>query len=166
MRVTAGNSAAAVPMTVRLARLADLDALVALENASFAADRATRRAIRYALRSPTMSLLAAVAPDADSEVLVGAATLERRRNSGTARLSSIAVAPSRAGQGLGRVLLDAAEAEALAQGCVHLRLEARTDNGAALRLYERHGYRRYAIKPGYYGDGTAAWCYEKALTHP
>ena len=162
--MTASTRAArAFGAIVRSAHPADLDALVALEKACFVADRATRRAIRHALHSPTMSLLAAVAREPGGEVLVGAATLERRRNSATARLSSIAVSPARGGLGLGGLLLDAAESEARAHGCTRLRLEARTDNGGAIRLYERHGYARYAVKPDYYEDGATAWCYDKAL---
>ena len=155
----------AVPaVTIRRARFADLDALVALEHAAFASDRAERRAIRHALRSPTMSLLAAVARDGSrADLLVGAATLERRRRSSIARLSSIAVAPGRAGSGLGGLLLDAAEADSRRHGCARLRLEVRADNGAGIRLYERRGYARHAVKPDYYEDGMTAWCYEKAL---
>ena len=157
--------AARLAVTVRAAHPADLDALAALEHAAFATDRAERRAIRHAIRSPSMSLLAAVAKDADgeAEILVGAATLERRRTSAIARLSSIAVAPARAGHGLGGLLLAAAEADARAHGRTRLRLEVRADNGAGIRLYERHGYRRYGTKPAYYEDGMEAWCYEKAL---
>ena len=100
--------AAGLDVTIRPARIADLDALVALEHAAFATDRAERRAIRHAIRSASMSLLAALAREGGEDILVGAATLERRRTSLVARLSSIAVAPSRAGQGLGSLLLDAA----------------------------------------------------------
>ncbi|MGU3546885.1 GNAT family N-acetyltransferase, partial [Methylobacterium sp. A52T] len=80
--------------TIRTATLADLDALVALEHAAFATDRAERRAIRHAIRSPSMDVLAALIdpPDRDPvPVLVGAAVLERRRGSRIARLASIAV---------------------------------------------------------------------------
>lgn len=147
------------PVTIRPAVRADLDALVALEKAAFASDRAERRAIRHAIASPTMSLLVAL----DREVLVGAATLERRRTSRRARLSSIAVSPARAGTGLGRVLLDAAEAEARRHGCTRLRLEVREDNGPGIRLYERAGYTRFETVPDYYEDGTTAWRYEKPL---
>ncbi len=150
-------------VTIRPAVPADLDALVALEHAAFATDRAERRAIRHAIRSATMSLLAALAREAGEDILVGAATLERRRTSGVARLSSIAVAPSRAGQGLGGLLLDAAEADALSHDRTRLRLEVRADNGAGIRLYERRGYVRYGTKPDYYEDGMEAWCYEKTL---
>ncbi|GEP11544.1 GNAT family N-acetyltransferase [Methylobacterium gnaphalii] len=158
-----GPSATAFSASVRLAGLADLDALVALENASFVDERASRRSIRYSLRSPTMSVLAAVIEDGEGEVLVGAATLERRRGGKIARLASIAVASSRSGQGLGGLLLDAAEAEARRHGCTRLRLEARTGNHGAIRLYERYGYTYYATKDDYYQDGTAALCYEKAV---
>ncbi|MER2265504.1 GNAT family N-acetyltransferase [Methylobacterium oxalidis] len=149
---------------LREATRADLDALVALEHAAFASDRAERRAIRHAIDSPSMTLLVALADDASgAPVLVGAATLERRRGSRRARLSSIAVAPSRIGLGLGGKLLDAAEADAAERGCSHLRLEVRADNAAAIRLYEHRGYRRFAVKPGYYEDGMEAWRYEKPL---
>ncbi|MBD8905167.1 GNAT family N-acetyltransferase [Methylorubrum zatmanii] len=165
------RSAARLQVEIRLAQLADLEALVALEQAAFTMDRAERRAIRHAIRSPSMTLLVAVARDEaeetagqdEPEILVGAATIERRRTSRVARLSSLAVAPARAGAGLGRRLLLAAEADARAHGCERLRLEVRADNGGGIRLYERGGYARYGIKTDYYEDGMEAWCYEKAL---
>jgi ribosomal-protein-alanine N-acetyltransferase len=33
----------------------------------------------------------------------------------------------------------------------------------AQRLYDRAGYRRFAIVEDYYSDGAAAWRYEKRL---
>lgn len=47
--------AARVPVEIRPARLADLDALVSLEHAAFTTDRAERRAIRHAIRSVSMT---------------------------------------------------------------------------------------------------------------
>ncbi len=145
---------------VRPATVGDLDALVALEHAAFATDRAERRAIRHAIRSPTMDVLVALL---DGDVLVGAAVLERRRASRIARLASIAVAPNRGGLGLGGRLLDVAEETARAHGCDRLRLEVRADNGAGIRLYERRGYTRFAVRPEYYEDGMEAWRYERRL---
>lgn len=151
-------------LSVRRARLDDLDALVALEHAAFATDRAERRAIRHAIVSPSMSVLVALLDEgAGTCVLVGAATLERRRNSRSARLSSIAVSPSRAGLGVGGRLLQAVEDEARKHGCTRLRLEVRADNGAGLRLYERRGYVRFAVREAYYEDGMEAWRYERML---
>ena len=151
-------------ITIREARRGDLDALVALEHAAFASDRAERRAIRHAIASVSMTLLVALLDESSAEpLLVGAATIERRRGSLNARLSSIAVSPSRAGLGLGGRLLDAVEADARRHGCTRLRLEVRADNGAGIRLYERRGYTRFAVRPDYYEDGMEAWRYEKEL---
>lgn len=176
MSAPAERAAARLAVGIRPARLADLDALAALEQAAFTTDRAERRAIRHAIRSPSMTLLVAIAQKGSAgagkrtggeaegpEILVGAATLERRRTSRVARLSSLAVAPARAGAGLGRRLLLAAEADARAHGCERLRLEVRADNGSGIRLYERGGYARTGTKPDYYEDGMEAWCYEKRL---
>lgn len=162
MSPTPRKAPQAQAVTIRPATLGDLDALLALEHAAFAGDRAERRAIRHAIGSPSMSLLVAVDAE-DKAVLVAAATLERRKGSGSARLSSIAVSPGRAGQGLGGIMLDAAERDATAHGCTRLRLEVRSDNGAGIRLYERHGYSRFAVLEDYYEDGMEAWRYEKAL---
>lgn len=155
------NSHPARPVpALRQAALGDLDALVALEHAAFATDRAERRAIRHAIRSATMDVLVALI---DGDVLVGAAVLERRKGSRVARLASIAVAPNRGGLGLGSRLLEAAEETARAHDCERLRLEVRADNGAGIRLYERRGYTRFAVRPDYYEDGMEAWRYERRL---
>ncbi|WP_144760638.1 GNAT family N-acetyltransferase [Methylobacterium dankookense] len=153
-------------LALRAASRADIDALVALEHAAFVTDRAERRAIRHAVDSATMDVIVALVEDGRAEVLVGAAVLERRRASRIARLSSIAVAPGRNGLGIGGRLLAAAEDEALSRGCDRLRLEVRADNGAGIRLYERRGYSRFAVRPDYYEDGMEAWRYEKALAPP
>jgi ribosomal protein S18 acetylase RimI-like enzyme len=42
-----------------------------------------------------------------------------------------------------------------------MRLEVRTDNFVAMRLYERRGYQKTRLKPGYYEDGAAAFSYAK-----
>ena len=60
-------------------------------------------------------------------------------------------------------MLDAAEDDARAHGCTKLRLEVRADNGAGIRLYERHGYVRFAVLEEYYEDSMEAWRYEKPL---
>jgi ribosomal protein S18 acetylase RimI-like enzyme len=55
------------------------------------------------------------------------------------------------------------EKAAADRGCRRLRLEVRQDNAAAIRLYERRGYRRFAARGTYYEDGADAWRYEKCL---
>ena len=138
---------------------ADLDALLALERASFEGDRISRAQWRRHIGSATAAVLvgdAAAGIDA-------AAVVFYRRNSRTARLYSLAVAMHARGAGLGRTLLAAAEADARARGCESMRLEVRVDNAPAMALYEGHGYVRGNRIPGFYEDGADAWQYVK---HP
>lgn len=144
--------------TIRPARLDDVDALLSIERV-FPTDRLGRRNFRHAVVSPATDLLVA---DAGAGP-VGYVMVQRRRNSRIGHLSSIAVAPSAAGKGIGRHLLAAAEAEARARGCARLRLEVRPDNPAARKLYAAEAYRRFATVADYYEDGEAAWRYEKEL---
>ena len=148
-----------MPAEIRLARASDVDALAALENAVFEADRISRKSFRKLVASASASVLAA----AEQGAVVGYCAVLFRAGSRKARLYSIAVA--RNSGGLGRVLLGAAEKAAAARGCTELRLEVREDNARATGLYEKSGYRRFGCKPDYYADGAAALLYRKPL-HP
>ena len=103
---------------IRLARADDLDRLLALENACFEHDRLSRRSFRRFLTSETATCL--VAERAGE--LAGYALVLYHGRTALARLYSMAVAPEQQGQGLGRALLEAAEA-ALDQGTAVMRLE-------------------------------------------
>ena len=102
----------------------------------------------------------------EGDVVVGYLVLLFRRGSSKARLYSIAAAPGRDGTGLGRALLEAAEDEARRRGAATVRLEVRTGNSRAIRLYEQNGYGRFGRLEGYYADGEAALRLEKRLTRP
>jgi ribosomal-protein-alanine N-acetyltransferase len=144
---------------IRPAEDADLDELLAIERASFTTDHLSRRQYRVHLHSPTAVVLAA----RDAGGLLGKAVVFFRRGSDLARLYSIAVADRARGRGIGEALLAAVERAARERGCSRLRLEVRQDNMAAIRLYERRAYRRFAARKGYYQDGADAWRYEKRL---
>lgn len=144
---------------VRKAASADIDALVALECATFATDRISRAQWRRHVASASACVLVA-GPRGRVD---GAAVVFHRRNSRRARLYSLAVAEAARGNGLARALLSAAEAETAERGCVALDLEVRTGNRAAIGLYERHGYRRVERLRDFYEDGGDAWRYTKAL---
>jgi ribosomal-protein-alanine N-acetyltransferase len=147
------------PFHIRPARLADLEALVALERASFTTDHLSRRQYSRHLHSERSAVLAAV----DASGLLGKAVVFFRLNSDIARLYSIAVADAARGRGLGEALLAAAESAAQRHGARRMRLEVRQDNAAAIRLYERMGYRRFGAYTRFYEDGADAWRYEKGL---
>lgn len=142
---------------IRRAAPADLDALVALEEASFDHDRVSRAQFRRHLASPSAAVLVA----AERGQVLGAALLFFRRGASAARLYSIAITQTARGQGLGAKLLEAAEREARNHGCATMKLEVRTDNIAAMALYEKRGYLRRKREPGFYENGMDAWRYEK-----
>lgn len=144
---------------VRHAGLRDLDALAMLETAAFPGDRLSRRSLRALTLRPTAILLVAEGQAG----IMGYALVLVRRSSRRARLYSIAVAPAAAGRGIARSLLKAAEAEAGGRNCLFMRLEVREDNPAAIALYEKNGYRRFARRENYYHDGTPALRYERRL---
>ena len=149
-------------ISVREAADDDLDALVALECATFETDRISLAQWRRHVASDTACVLVA-GPRGRVD---GAAVVLYRRNSRRARLYSLAVAETARGRGLAKALLAAAEMEALRRGCDLLVLEVRTDNPAAIALYEQRGYRRAARLPAFYEDGADGWRYTRGLGDP
>lgn len=69
-------------------------------------------------------------------------------------LLKIAVSETFSGRGIGRRLLE--ELIAGARGCVSINLEVRRSNGAALQLYQAHGFTIVGQRPRYYPDGEDA----------
>lgn len=66
---------------------------------------------------------------------------------GSFYINILATYPEFRGLGLGTKLLEAAPALASEAGCSELSLQVFEQNGDALRLYERHGYREIARLP-------------------
>ena len=145
---------------VRRAETSDLDDLVTLEDRTFDSDRMTREQYRRHLDSDSALVLVA---SANHRRFLGTAVVFFRRGSSVARLYSLASQPESRGKGVGTALVEATEAAAKQRRCTTLRLEVRTDNAIAIKLYERLGYRCIASLPGYYQDGADGWRYEKRL---
>lgn len=145
---------------VRQAVPADLDALVHLEQTSFPGDRLSRRQYRHHLGSAGACILVA---ECGTQNLAGSLVLLFRRDTRIARVYSLATATAMRGRGIASRLLAAAETAARARDCHALRLEVRSDNVAAIALYQRAGYRPIGTRAGYYEDGADAWRFEKRL---
>lgn len=149
----------AAPEPIRVARTQDLAALVAIEEACFASDRLSRRSFRHLLTEGNSVTLV----DAPGAHLRGYLTLLFRAYVPLARVYSIATAPGCGGRGVAAGLLTAAEALALARGCVAMRLEIRKDNLASQRLFLGRGYAVFGEHAAYYEDGMDALRLEKWL---
>jgi len=83
---------------------------------------------------------------------------------GPARIISIAVLPERRGSGIGRLLLEALEADCSDMGIGSLCLEVSMSNLVALHLYLSKGYEVKGSIAGYYGEGRDAFYMVKGLT--
>lgn len=148
-------------MHFRPAVSADLDALNQLERDCFASDRISPRSMRRFLKrkSPIFRIA-----EREGEV-VGYGLLLCHKGTSLARLYSLAVSPRAQGQGLGRQLMAQLEQAAETAERRFIRLEVRTDNAAAIHLYQSYGYKVIGKHAAYYEDGGDALRLEKRL-HP
>lgn len=156
------GQAALIPraaVQLRDAAVADIPALLLLEERCFAIDRLSRRSFQYLL-SHGKAICRLV--EREGRIL-GYVLLLFREGFPLARMYSLAVDPDAQGQGLGRMLLEAGEAAARERNCVTMRLEAHPDNNTAIRLYAAAGYREFGVYPDYYEDHADAKRFEKRL---
>ena len=149
-------------LTIRDADPDDVAELARLEAAVFAFDRLSPLSFRRLVAAASAACRVA----RSGKKLAGYHLLLFRRGTAVARLYSIAVAPDFRGRGIAEALLRDAAKVARRRRSRRLRLEVRTDNAAAIRLYERLGYRRIGCHPGYYADGADAFGYERRLDGP
>jgi len=144
---------------IRPAQVADLEALLVLENRCFEHDRLSRRSFRHFLGSDTASCLVC---EHDGQLLGYVLVLFHGRTA-LARLYSMAVAPEHQGHGVGRALLAAAEAAALDAGAAIMRLEVHPQNAPAIALYRGAGYVEFGIYHAFYEDESDALRMQHAL---
>jgi len=129
----------------RLASAADLDGVLALEEASF--NNPTKRdwyegelqrpdvCFIYVLRTPEYPVAGFCAFWLVAEQI---------------HINNLAVWPALRGRGLGTQLLEAVIAEAAHLGAELLTLEVRQSNTPALRLYARSGFAQEGVRKNYY----------------
>src|SRR5437016_9096919 len=150
---------AAPDVSLRPARLADVDVLADLEARVFRGDRISRRGFRRFVRSPRAALIVAE----EDGALAGYALVLFRTGSGIARLYSIAVAPQFAKRGVGSALLAAGEDAAIAADRMAMRLEVHENNARAIARYRKAGYNLFGRHFQYYADRGHALRFEKRL---
>lgn len=138
-------------MIITRARLADLDAIMALEADGFDHSPWSRDSWLTELAGEDRQVLGY--RDADDR-LIAVATIQLIDD--FADLLRIVVAPERRGQGIGRKLLIAAILMAQASGAVRVLLEVEEANGAALAVYRRLGFSPIDRRRDYYGVGLHA----------
>lgn len=75
---------------------------------------------------------------------------------GEAELLTLAVLPKARRQGIGQALVAGFFTEALARGAERAFLEVLAENAPAIALYERAGFTRAGLRPGYYAAPSGA----------
>ena len=139
---------------IRRAQPADLDALVALEQAAFQPYRQARRAsLRRSLSSPLQSVWVI---DADGRKGGLAALLVVWQFPHRLRVYDVAVRPDLQGHGLGSQLMHHAEGLARKSGATWVTLEADPREPGLVPWYRAQGYHTVARLPRYYRNGRAA----------
>ncbi|WP_082879454.1 GNAT family N-acetyltransferase/peptidase C39 family protein [Methylomonas methanica] len=146
-------------LAVRPAQSADLEGLVALENASFATDKLSRRSFRHWLSSDHRALLLAEW----AGLVAGYILIIYHPGTRLARIYSLAVAPQLRGNGIAKTLMMAGEQAARDDGRLYLRLEVSVDNTPAIRLYEALGFQKFGLYRDYYQDHKDALRYQKRI---
>jgi [ribosomal protein S18]-alanine N-acetyltransferase len=142
-----GTGLAAPPLRTREAGAADLDAVVALEAQTFH-NPWSRKAFEDELRTPYASLVLAEAEPGGE--LVGFVDYWVVHDE--LHLLSVAVAPERQRQYIGRFLVDLAEGDGRERGADYALLEVRVGNVPARALYGLSGYREIGRRKRYYRD--------------
>jgi len=102
---------------------------------------------------------------AEEERMCGFGIVEWTRDEAgvAAYIQTLEVVHEARGRGVGGELLRRMEDSAKAAAAEEIRLHVNAENRAAIRLYERYGYEERGRAAGYYGRGTTALIYGKAL---
>jgi len=133
-------------MATRTATVADLDAIMALEHASFPTDAWSPAMMREELASPHGWYV--VVEEAGR--LVGYAGLRAVRGARDADIQTITISDAARGRGRGRALLTALLEEAVRREVHDVFLEVRADNPVAQKLYLSEGFAEVGRRPRYY----------------
>ena len=131
---------------IRAATIRDLDAILAIENVSFATPW-TRQAVSDELRRRRHAIY--LAADSD-EALIGYAGAWCYE--GEAHIMNVAVAPDFRRQGVGEALLMELLSRAREAGADLAYLEVRPSNRGAIALYRKLGFTEAGRRPRYYRD--------------
>lgn len=126
---------------------AHIPALARIEKACFAAPW-SEAALLEELNNPVSHFLVA---EADG-VAVGYVGLQVVGDEGF--FTNIAVSPTCRRQGVADTLMTALSELGKKQALFRLTLEVRVGNAAAIALYEKHGYVKDGVRPGFYRNPT------------
>jgi ribosomal-protein-alanine N-acetyltransferase len=134
---------------IRRAKLADLEQIVNLSDASASAAHWPVEVYASMLRGEGQARVVLVAEN-PSQLSIG--MLVALCQTEDWELENIVVSASERQKGIGRKLMDALIAEAIAGGAEKILLEVRASNLAAIRLYQSCGFEIWSTRKSYYSN--------------
>lgn len=146
------------------ATMADLDAILSLEDACFAftQERFCRRQIRGLLQNPRATVLVA---RSQSRIVGWTSTLLRHDRAGkVGRIYAVGVHPDMQGRHIGQLLLERGMDRLIELAPRRIVLEVRQGNHPAIRLYQKMGFVDQQFLADYYGQGRHGYRMHHPLT--
>jgi N6-L-threonylcarbamoyladenine synthase len=134
---------------LRRARPDDVDAIMAIETATFLTDAWSTEMMARDVADPGCYYLVAFRPDEPDRIL-GYGGLQAAPRAPESDIQTIAVTEEARGKGLGRALMLSLINEARKRGARETFLEVRADNPGAWRLYRSLGFEDLGVRRGYY----------------
>jgi len=146
-------------ITYRDANSMDIPVLVSLDKELFPYSPWSSGQYREEISAPTR--LFVVALDEGLSVIGYAGVFAP--GGAEADILTVGVIPQHRSQGIARALMARITKWALDQGSIAMMLEVKTDNSAAISLYESLGYSKLNIRKDYFGSGLDALVMRKEL---
>ncbi|MGF3522061.1 MAG: ribosomal protein S18-alanine N-acetyltransferase [Candidatus Bathyarchaeia archaeon] len=138
-------------ITIEYATAGLLDELYKIERQCFQLEAFSKSQLRALLSDYNSVGLAAMVNYQLAGFIIG--TIEFDRSASVGHILTIEVAPNFQRKGIAQKLLQSIEAIFRAQAITACYLEVREDNTAALKLYEKAGYKKEAKLANYYPSG-------------
>jgi ribosomal-protein-alanine N-acetyltransferase len=146
-------------ITYRDANSFDIPVLVSLDKELFPYSPWSSGQYREEISAPTRRFIVALD---EGQNIVGYAGVFAPGGA-EADILTVGVIAQHRGQGIARELMAGITKWAIAQGSIAMMLEVKTDNAAAISLYESLGYSKLNIRKDYFGSGLDALVMRKEL---
>ena len=146
-------------ITYRDANSMDIPVLVSLDKELFPYSPWSAGQYREEITAPTRHFIVALD---EGQNIVGYAGVFAPGGA-EADILTVGVISKYRGQGIARELMAGITKWAIDQGSIAMMLEVKTDNAAAISLYESLGYSKLNIRKDYFGSGLDALVMRKEL---
>ena len=146
-------------ITYRDANSMDIPVLVSLDKELFPYSPWSAGQYREEISAPTRRFIVALD---EGQNIVGYAGVFAPGGA-EADILTVGVIAQHRGQGIARQLMAGITKWAIDQGSIAMMLEVKTDNAAAIGLYESLGYSKLNIRKDYFGSGLDALVMRKEL---